>query len=157
VQVRFDPFARWDTVKIYSLHDEYLGTALLHDRSGLNPAAPEAARPKPKHSYTDLLLREHKKMLAEQTSPIDYRKVVQRRPWPFHEFAKTVAQLLGRKAELADLNTAELETLKKLYNQSRSINRNMLKQAFETALYPTLPYIVRELKYLIRKEVDDVS
>jgi hypothetical protein len=96
-------------------------------------------------------------MLAEQTSPIDYRKVVQRRPWPFHEFAKTVAQLLGRKAALADLNTSELEILKKVYNQSRSINRHMVNRAFETALYPTVPYIVRELKHLIRKEVDDVS
>ena len=157
VQVRFDPFAGWDTVKIYSLHDQYLGTGILHDRSSVIPAAPQPARPKPTYSYTDLLLREHKKMLAEQTSPIDYRKVVQRRPWPFHDFAKTVAQLLGRKAALADLNTAELEALKKVYNQSRSINRNMLTQAFETALYPTVPYIVRELKHLIRKEVDDVS
>jgi hypothetical protein len=68
-----------------------------------------------------------------------------------------VAQLLGRKAELADLTTAELEALKKVYNQSRSINRNMVKQAFEKVLYPTVPYIIRELKHLIRKEVDDVS
>ena len=157
VQVRFDPFATWDTVKIYSLHDEYLGTAILHDRSSAIPAAPDPSWPKPKHSYTDLLLRQHKKILAEQTSPIDYRKVVQRRPWPFHEFAKTVALLLGRKAALADLTTAELEVLKKVYNQSRSINQNMVKRAFEMALYPTLPYVVRELKLLIRKEVDDVS
>jgi transposase InsO family protein len=113
VQVRFDPFATWDTVKIYSLHDQYLGTGILHDRTSSIPGAPQPSQRKPKHSYTDLLLRQHKKMLAEQTSPIDYRKVVQRRPWPFHDFAKTVAQLLGRKAELADLNTAELEVLKK--------------------------------------------
>jgi len=157
VQVRFDPFATWDTVKIYSLEDQYLGTGILHDRTSVITGAPQPARPKPKHSYTELLLRQHKKMLAEQTSPIDYRKVVQRRPWPFHDFAKTVAQLLGRKAELADLTTAELEALKKVYNQSRSINRNMVKQAFEKALYPTVPYIIRELKHLIRKEVDDVS
>jgi hypothetical protein len=157
VQVRFDPFATWDTVKIYSLDDQYLGTGILHDRTSIVPSAPEPTRHKPKHSYTDLLLRQHKKMLAEQTNPIDYRKVVQRRPWPFHDFAKTVAQLLGRKAELADLNTAELEALKKVYNQSRSINRNMVKRAFEMALHPTVPYIIRELKHLIRKEVDDVS
>ena len=41
---------------------------------------PEPKRTKPKHSYTDLLLREHKKMLAEQTGGIDYRKVVEKRP-----------------------------------------------------------------------------
>lgn len=157
VQVRFDPFATWDSVKIYSLDDQYLGTGILHDRTSVVPPAPQPSRPKPKHSYTELLLRQHKKILAEQTSPIDYRKVVQRRPWPFHEFAKTVSQLLGRKAGLADLNTAELESLKKAYNQSHSINRNMVTQAFEMALYPKVPYIVRELKHLIRKEVDDVS
>jgi hypothetical protein len=33
----------------------------------------------------------------------------------------------------------------------------MLKTAFENALYPTVPYIIRELKLLIAKEVDDVS
>jgi len=157
VHVRFDPFAAWDTVKIYSLDDQYLGNGILHDRTGVIHGAPETSRPKPKHSYTELLLREHKKMLAQQTSGIDYRKVVQRRPWPFHDFAKTVAQFLGRKAELADLAAGELEALKKVYNQSRSINRNMVKQAFEMALYPTVPYFIRELKHLIRKEADDVS
>jgi len=96
-------------------------------------------------------------LLAEQTGTIDYRKLVQSRPWPFHEFAKTVAQLMGKKAGLADLSAGELESLKKLYNQTTAINRKMLKQAFEKATYPTVPYIIRELKQLIRKEIDDVS
>jgi transposase InsO family protein len=157
VQVRFDPFATWDTVQIYSLNDEYLGNGTLHDRTSVIPGAPELSCGKPKHNYTELLLRQHKKMLAEQTSGIDYRKIVQRRSWPFHEFAKTTAQMMGRKAALADLTTGELEALKKVYNQSRSINRNMLKQAFEMALYPTVPYVIRELKHLIQKEVNDVS
>ena len=96
-------------------------------------------------------------MLAQQTGTIDYRKVVQSRPWPFHEFAKTVAQLMGKKAGLADLSAGQLEALKKVYNQSLAINRQMLKRAFEKALYPTVPYIIRELKLLIRKEAQDVS
>jgi transposase InsO family protein len=157
VQVKFDPFSTWDTVHIHSLAGQYLGTGALHDRTAAIPTGAEPERAKPEHSYTDLLLREHKKMLAEQTSGIDYRKVVQRRPWPFHEFAKTAAQLMGRKAALADLSTDELESLKKVYNQSRPINRQMLKEAFEKALYPTVPYIIRELKQLNPKEVDDVS
>ena len=74
--------------------------------------------------------------------------MVQRRPWPFHEFAKTVAQLMGKKAGLADLSAGQLESLKKVYNQSLAINRQMVKQAFEKALYPTVPYIIRELKQL---------
>ena len=64
---------------------------------------------------------------------------------------------MGKKAGLADLSTGELESLKKVYNQSLSIRPKMVKQAFEKALYPTIPYIIRELKQLIRKEADDVS
>ncbi|MDH3723836.1 MAG: Mu transposase C-terminal domain-containing protein, partial [Desulfobacteraceae bacterium] len=157
VPVKYDPFSSADTVHIYSLAGEYLATGCLHDRTTDMPQAPQQPLSKPKHSYTELLIRQHKQMLAEQTGSIDYRKVVQRRYWPFHEFAKTVAQLMGKKAGLADLSAGELESLKKVYNQSRSINRQMVKRAFETALYPKLPYIIRELKQLIRKEVEDVS
>ena len=64
---------------------------------------------------------------------------------------------MGKKAALAALSAGELESLKKVYNQSLAINRQMLKQAFEKALYPTVPYIIRELKQLIRKEAQDVS
>jgi len=157
VEVKYDPFSSWDTVKIFSLAGHYLATGNLYDRKARIPASPPQTRNKPKHSYTELLIRQHKQMLAEQTGGIDYRKIVQRRPWPFHEFAKTVAQLMGKKAGLADLSTGELEQLKKVYNQSTAIHRKMLKQAFEKALHPTVPYIIRELKHLIRKEVDDVS
>lgn len=157
VQVKYDPFSSWDTVHIYSLAGQYLATGSLHDRTTDVKSAPQQVQGKPKHSYTELLIRQHKQMLAEQTGGIDYRKVVQTRPWPFHEFAKTVAQLMGKRAGLADLSAGELESLKKVYNQSLAINRQMLKQAFEKALYPTVPYIIRELKQLIQKEVDDVS
>jgi len=157
VQVKFDPFSTWDTVHIYSLAGEYLGNGILHDRSSVIPQGPEPKRGKPKHSYTDLLLRQHKKMLTEQTGGIDYRKVVAKRPWPFHEFAKTVAQLMGRKAGLADLSAGELESLKKVYNQSLAVNRHMVKTAFEKAPYPTVSYVIRELKQLIKKEKNDVS
>ena len=157
VQVKYDPFSSWDTVHIHSLSGQYLATGTLHDRTSVIPASPRQTRAKPKHSYTELLIQQHKQMLAEQTGGIDYRKIVDRRAWPFHEFAKTVAQLMGKKAGLADLSAGELESLKKLYNQSTAINRKMLKQAYEKALYPTVPYIIRELKQLIQKEVDDVS
>ena len=157
VQVKFDPFSTFDTVHIYSLAGEYLGCGALHDRLSVIPQGPEPKRAKPKHSYTDLLLRRHKKMLAEQTGGIDYRKVVHKRPWPFHEFAKTVAQMMGKKAGLADLSAGELESLKKIYNQSLAVNRHMVKTAFEKAPCQTVPYVVRELKYLIRKEKNDVS
>jgi len=91
------------------------------------------------------------------TGGIDYRKIVSKRPWPFHEFAKTVAQLMGKKAGLADLSAGELESLKKVYNQSRTVNRHMVKTAFEKAPYKTVPYVIAELKQLIKKEKNDVS
>ena len=138
------------------IQDEYLGNGTLHDRTTA-PFVPETVRPKPKHNFIELLIREHKKNIGKQTGSIDYRKVVQQRPWPFHEFAKTVAQLMGRKAGLADLSAAELESLKKVYNQSLSINQQMLKKAFEKAPQPTVTYIIAELKHLIHEEVHDVS
>ena len=157
VNIKFDPFSSWDSVYIYSFAGEYLGIGTLHDRSSVTPQGPEPKRAKPKHSYTDLLLRQHKKMLAEKTGGIDYRKVISNRPWPFHECAKAVAQLMGRKAGLADLSAGELESLKKVYNQSLFVNRHMLKKAFEKAPYKTVPYVIRELKQLIQKEKNHVS
>jgi len=157
VQVKYDPFSSLDTVQIYSLASHYLGTGTLYNRSDPAPAIAQQTPKKPKHSYTELLLRKHKQMLTEKTGGIDYRETVDRRAWPFHEFAKSVAQLMGKKAALTDLTAGELESLKKVYNQSTAINSNMLKQAFEKALYPTVPYIILELKHLIRKEADDVS
>jgi hypothetical protein len=157
VQVKYDPFSSWDSVHIYSLAGEYLATGTLHDRTADVPQAPRQPHAKPSHSYTELLIRQHKQLLAEQTGGIDYRKIVQNRPWPFHEFAKTVAQLMGKKAGLTDLTAGQLESLKKLYNQSRCIDRHMVKKAFESAPYPKLPYIIVELKHLIGKENENVS
>lgn len=151
VQVRFDPFSTWEKVQIYSLDDQFLGTGSLHHREAGLPGAPDHRRGKPKHSYTDLLIRRHKQDLAEKTGGIDYRNVVVRRPWPFHEFANTVAQLLGLKAGLTDLCPGDLEALKKVYNQSQAFDRHLVKKAFEKALEPSVPYIVAELKQLILK------
>jgi len=156
IEVRFDPFASWDDIKLYSLKSEYLGIGVLHNRSTA-PATPPPIRTKPKHSIIDLWVKKHQEDLNAQVGGIDYRKVLQQRTWPFYEFAKTVAQLMGRKAGLTGLSSAELETLKKVYNQSTDINRKMVKQAFEKAQKPTLPYIILELKQLIRKEEQHVS
>jgi putative transposase len=113
VQVRFDPFSTWDKVDIYSADDHYLGTGILWDRSTLTAKNLNSPRQNPNTATSDLLIRQHQNKITEQTGGIDYRKVVEHRPWPFHEFAKTVAQLMGRKAGLADLSTGELESLKK--------------------------------------------
>lgn len=151
VQVRFDPFSTFDQVQIYSMDGQFLGTGVLHHRQTGWPQPPHQARQKPAHSYTDLLLQKHSEQLAEKTGAIDYRKVVESRSWPFFEFANTVARLLGLKAGLTDLCPGDLEALKKVYNQSRVIDRHLVKKAFEKATQPSVPYIVAELKQLIAK------
>jgi transposase InsO family protein len=153
VEVRFDPFSTWEQLKLYSLDGAFLGLGVLHHREAAPPAAPSAPRGKPQHSYTELLIRRHQQELAEKTGSIDYRKIIAPRPWPFQEFARTVADLLGLKAGLTAFGAGELEALKKLYNQSRSIDRDMLRKAFENARHPKLPYIVFELKKLLKGEI----
>jgi len=150
VEVRFDPFSTWDQLKVYSLDGAFLGPGVLHHREAAPAATPSAPRGKPQHSYTELLIRRHQEELAEKTGGIDYRKITTPRPWPFQEFVRTVADLLGLKAGLTAFGAGELETLKKLYNQSRHIDRDMLRKAFENARHPRLPYIVLELKHLLK-------
>jgi hypothetical protein len=151
VQVRFDPFSTWDKVQIHSLDGHYLGTGVLHNRESGIPSEPGQPRGKTKHSYTELLIRKHKQNLAEQTGGIDYRNLIERRPWPFHEFANTVAHLLGLKAGLTALCPGDLEALKKVYNQSLCLDRHLVKKAFERALKPSVAYVIAELKQLIKK------
>jgi transposase InsO family protein len=150
VQVAFDPFSRVDTVKIYSLNHRYLGTGKEHFRKPEKSSPISATQPKPKHNYLDLLVRQHQCQLESQTKTIDYRKATQSTRWPFHEFAKTVAHLLGNKGGLSSFSSDQLERLKKLYNQSAQIERKMVEQAFENACNKSLPYIVYELKQLIK-------
>jgi transposase InsO family protein len=153
VEVRFDPFSAWDKLKVYSLDGAFLGLGVLHHREAAPPAGPSAPRGKPQHSYAELLIRRHQQELAQKTGGIDYRKILTPRPWPFQEFVRTVADLLGLKAGLTAFGAGELEALKKLYNQSRSIDRDMLRKAFENARHPRLPYIVFELKKILKGEI----
>ncbi len=154
VQVRIDPFSQWDKVHIHSLKGEFLCTGILHHRETGIPVPAEVRRGKPRHNALEMLINQHKEELDRQAGGIDYRKVINRRTWPFYEFGKSVSHLLGRKDGLAGLSAAELESLKKVYNQSRSINPQMVKRAFENAFHPSVPYIIRELKLLIKKEAD---
>lgn len=152
VEVRFDPFSTWDKVKVYSIDGAFLGMGVLHHREAAPSPSPDAPQGKPKHSYTELLIRRHREELAEKTGGIDYRNIVKPRPWPFQEFLRTIADLLGLKGGIAGLGAGELEALKKVYNQSRGIDRHMVRKAFENAHRPAVPYIVLELKHLLKGE-----
>jgi len=87
------------------------------------------------------------------TQGIDYRKAVIVRPWPFPDFAKTVAQLMGRTGDLSSFSTDELEFLQKLYTAVPTVTRPLLAEAFEKANEKTLPYVAYQLQQLAsRKE-----
>ena len=146
VWVRYDPFSSMDTVQVYSLREEYLGSGVRHQRQEGEKPSPSSARGKPAHDYPELLIRQHEEQLAARTKGIDYRKVSQRRPWPFHAFTKSFARLMGKSAGAAAFTAGELETLKKIYNRCARISETMLKQAFENASHKSIPYVGHELQ-----------
>jgi len=152
VEIRYDPFSQLNTVEIYSLNGEYLGTGTLHLRQHVDILAPVPAKGKPKHNYLDLLSQKHQEQLNVDTRGIDYHKLSRQRPWPFHEFAKTIADLLGKKGGLSDFTAQELETLKKTYNQSTQISKPLTKEAFSRTLKPELTYVIAEIKTLIKNK-----
>jgi transposase InsO family protein len=152
VEVRYDPFSQLNTIEVYSLNGEYLGTGTLHNRQSVDPFCPPAAPGKPKHNYLDLLNKKHQEQLNANTRGIDYHKIPKEKPWPFHDFVKTIADLLGKKGGLSAFAAHELESLKKTYNQSTQISKPLIKEAFTQALKPELPYIIFEIKTLIKKK-----
>ena len=152
VEVRYDIFSHVEIIEIYSLKGAYLGKGYLHNREEGEEADFQTSSSIPKHDYLELLVREHEKELDSQAKGIDYRKVVSDRLWPFHSFVNSFASLLGRKGGISAFTSEELETLKKTYNQSLSINKEMLLEAFELSDSKTLPYIIYELKQLIKRK-----
>lgn len=146
VEVRYDPFGLLGMVQIYSLEGVYLGEGALHHReSGERPRMDHASC-KPKHNYLDLLVNEHEKQLQATSCGIDYRKAIKQRPWPFSEFAKTFARLMGKQGGLSALDAGELEALKKLYNRDAALDARRLERAFAKAQHKTIPYVAYELR-----------
>jgi putative transposase len=148
VEVRYDPFSSQDTVQIYSLKEVYLADGRLHQRTKIDPVPPAKKLEKPAHNYLDLLDRQHQQELSKKTGGIDYRKAANSRPWPFHEFARLIADLLGEKGGLGAFNAQELEALKKTWNMHTGINKAMVRQACAAAGHKTIPHVIRELKTL---------
>ncbi len=152
VEVRYDPFSSQDTVQVYSLKGVYLAEGQLHHRSGVDPMPPVKAPGKPENNYLALLQRLHQQELASKTQGIDYRKTADQRPWPFHEFAKMIADLLGKKGGLGAFNADELEALKKTWNMNAGTNKSMVRQACAAATHKSSPYVIRELKTLFKSK-----
>ena len=152
VEIRYDPFSSQDTVQVYSLKGVYLAEGHLHHRTSVDPAPPVKVPGKPENNYLAVLERRHQQELASKTQGIDYRKTVHQRPWPFHEFAKTIADLLGKKGGLGAFNAEELEVLKKTWNMNAAINKPMVQKACAAAGHKSIPYVIRELKILFNQQ-----
>ena len=152
VEIRYDPFSSQDTVQVYSLKGVYLAEGHLHHRTSVDPAPPVKAAGKPENNYLAVLERRHQQELASKTQGIDYRKTVHQRPWPFYEFARMIADLLGKKGGLGAFNAEELEVLKKTWNMNAAINKSMVRKACAAAGHKSIPYVVRELKTLFNQQ-----
>lgn len=152
VWVHFDPFSASDSVRIHSLKGEYLGKGVLHHRESAETPPPAQPQGKPKHNLIELLVREHQKQMSANTRGIDYRKVVAVRSWPFYAFANTLARLLGKVEGLCAFTAEELEILKKFYNQNADVSESALTEAFSRTHNKSLPYLIYELKQILRKK-----
>jgi hypothetical protein len=149
VEVRYDPFHEIETVLIYSPSGEYLGIGKRHQREKtIEP--PIAQLGKPKHNYLDLLIEKHKQSLDKASRGIDYQAILAcgQRSWPFVEFAKKLAVLLGRSGGLSAFSTDELEELQKVYQRLELLDTAMLLEAFQQAGDRTIPEIVFLLQQL---------
>jgi len=112
---------------------------------GRPPAAPSAPHGKPSIAYTGAFNPPPLEELAEKTGGIDYAKSPHPPSYGVSRICEHPRRSVGAQGRPHRSRAGELEALKKLYNQSRRIDRQMLRKAFENASHPTVPYIVLEL------------
>ncbi|MCP3678826.1 MAG: transposase [Gammaproteobacteria bacterium] len=155
VEVRYDPFSDMQKVFLYSLNKEdvYLGQGILYNRDYGEDINDSSEKPKPQHSYIDLLISEHDKQLNAQIKGIDYTKMHTQRAWPFVAFAQKLARLMGRKGKLSAFTSDELEALKKIYNRIADLDEAMLLKAWEESSHKTLTHVIYQLQIIkLQKE-----
>lgn len=148
VLVRYDPFSSMDKVFVYSLDDEFLGTATRYNREKREQPEPAPRQGKPQHSYLDLIVEKHNQQINAQTKGIDFYSLSKNQRWPFASFLQKLAGLMGRKGGASAFSAEELETLKKLYDRYPQLNLPMLTQAFEKAEQKNIPHLVLQLQLL---------
>jgi transposase InsO family protein len=153
VEVRYDPFGDLESVLIYSLEGEYLGTGVRHQREvGEDGTARPVNSPPPKtkHNYLDLLIQKQKAAIERRASGIDYQAVLAAadRRWPFIEFAKQLAGYLGRSGGISAYRTDELESLQKVYQRLKFLDPALLEAACAQAQQRSIAEIVFLLQRL---------
>jgi transposase InsO family protein len=152
VEVRYDPFQEIDRVLIYSLDGEYLDTGFRHQRQGQEGDADVSPRPCPKvkYNYLELLIEKHQQAVDRQSSGINYEAVMAAadRRWPFSEFAKQLAEHLGRRGGFSAFRADELESLQKIYQRLKFLNPSLLQKACAQAQQRSIVEIVFLLQRL---------
>ena len=150
VEVRYDPFGDLESVLIYSLDGEYLGTGVRHGRERGEDATTDPAPTKAKHNYLDLLIQKQKAAIDRRASGIDYQAVLAAadRRWPFIEFAKQLAGYLGRSGGVSAFRTDELESLQKVYQRLKFLDPALLEAACAQAQQRSIAEIVFLLQRL---------
>jgi len=151
VDVRYDPFSSPEVVLVYSLRDEYLGKGTLHHRdTPEHPSSPPQG--KAKYNYLDLLVGQHEEELRARSQGIDFRKAILESSWPFPVFARHLAQLLGRKGELASFTAADLETIQKIHARIPGLTEAIVRQAVEAAPEKTIPCVLYQIQEFSRRK-----
>jgi len=151
VEVRYDPFGDLESVLIYSLDGEYLGTGTRHEReAGEDDGPANSPLAKTKHNYLDLLIQKQKEAIDRRASGIDYQAVLAAadRRWPFIEFAKQLAGYLGRSGGVSAFRTDELESLQKIYQRLKFLDPALLEAACAQAQQRSIAEIVFLLQRL---------
>lgn len=153
VQVRFDPFGTMDEVHLYCLKNEsFLGKGTLHHRESGDPTCAANSQTKAQHDYLDVIIARHDRELERQTQGIDYTRLTQTKPWPFHDFARKLAQLMGKKGGMTDFRSDELEALQKFYQRHTGISEEMLRRAYIRAYEKSVPYIILEIQEMQKEK-----
>jgi transposase InsO family protein len=152
VEVRYDPFQEIDRVLIYSLDGEYLDTGFRHQRQGQEGDADVTPRPpaKAQFNYLDLLIEKHQQAIDRQSRGINYEAVMAAadRRWPFAEFAKQLAEHLGRRGGLSAFRVDELESLHQVHQRLKFLNPSLLQKACAQAQQRSIVEIVFLLQRL---------
>lgn len=153
LEVRFDPFGTLDEVHLYSLKDEsFLGKGTLHHRESADPACAANKHSKAQEDYLEVIITRHDRDLESQTQGIDYTRVNKTKPWPFHDFARKLAGLMGKKGGLTDFRSDELEALKKFYQRHTGITEDLLCKAYVQAYEKTVPYIIYQIQTMLKEK-----
>jgi transposase InsO family protein len=151
VEVRFDPFSDGTTVMVYSLEEVYLGEGRLHAREqGEEPTVEPTG--KAKIDYLRMLRDKAERQQQQRHAGIDFRKAVASTvAWPFPDFARTCARLLGRSGELSDWTADELEALRKTSDRIPQLNPRWLEEAVAAAEPRVLTAVLFELRRIALK------